>query len=80
MSMYLGQKVAPSYYFKINRSLYDCCTSLNPASSIVRYQIMLQCWQIKNSDRPTFSTLAGKLQQHHSDILQSGTFISSSPY
>ena len=30
---------------------------------------MLSCWQLKNSDRPTFSTLAEQIEQHYSDVL-----------
>ena len=32
---------------------------------------MLSCWQFKNGDRPTFSTLAKHLDQHYSDALES---------
>ena len=32
---------------------------------------MLKCWELKNNDRPTFSTLAEQLEQHYSDILES---------
>jgi len=35
---------------------------------------MLSCWQLKNNDRPTFSTLSGQLEQHYSDVLESNTF------
>ena len=34
---------------------------------------MLKCWQLKNSDRPTFSTLAEQLKQHYSDVMESNT-------
>ena len=47
---------------------------------LCRYQIMLSCWQLKNSDRPTFSTLAEQLEQHHSDVLESDTSDPSSAY
>ena len=32
---------------------------------------MLKCWQLKNSDRPTFSTLSEQLEQHYSDTPES---------
>jgi len=41
---------------------------------------MLSCWQLKNDDRPTFSTLAGQLEQHYSDALDCDTFKPSLPY
>ena len=31
---------------------------------------MSSCWQLKNDDRPTFSTLAERLDQHYSDALE----------
>ena len=34
---------------------------------------MLKCWELKNSDRPTFSALLGQLEQHYSDIIESDT-------
>ena len=34
---------------------------------VIRYQIMLSCWQLKNNDRPTFSILVEQLEQHYSD-------------
>ena len=40
---------------------------------------MLQCWQLKNTDRPTFSTLAEQLKRHHSDVLESDMLIYSKP-
>ena len=43
-------------------------------SQLTRYQIMLKCWQLKNSDRPTFSTLAEQLKQHYYDTMESNTF------
>ena len=42
-----------------------------------RYQIMLSCWQFKNSYRPTFSILLEQLEQHYSDTPESDT---SDPY
>ena len=41
---------------------------------------MLSCWQLKNTDRPTFSTLAEQLEQHYSDVLESDPSNPSSPY
>ena len=38
---------------------------------------MLKCWQLKNSDRPTFSTLLEQLEQHYSDTPESDM---SDPY
>ena len=32
---------------------------------------MLSCWELKNSDRPKFSTLAEQLEQHYSDAPES---------
>ena len=34
---------------------------------------MLKCWQLKNSDRPTFSALAEQLRQIYSDAMESNT-------
>ena len=48
--------------------------------SPIRYQIMVQCWQLKNTDRPTFAVLAKQLKQHHSDVVKLDMSISSSPY
>ena len=31
---------------------------------------MLKCWQLKNSDRPTFSTLAEQLEHHYTDVIE----------
>lgn len=47
--------------------------------TVIRYQIMLSCWQLKNNDRPTFSTLVKQLERHYSDVLESDTFIPSLP-
>ena len=41
---------------------------------------MLSCWQLKNSDRPTFSMLTEQLEQHYSDVLESDTSNPSSSY
>ena len=35
---------------------------------------------MKNSDRPTFSFLAEQLEQHYSDVKETDTSNSSSPY
>ena len=51
-----------------------CTCMLLLISPLTRYQIMLKCWQLKNSDRPTFSTLAEQLKQHYSDAMESNTF------
>ena len=32
---------------------------------------MLSCWQLKNSDRPRFSTLSEQLEQHYSNTIES---------
>ena len=42
--------------------------------------MMLGCWKMKNSDRPTFSTLVKQINQHYSDVQESNTSDSSSPY
>ncbi len=34
---------------------------------------MLSCWQLKNSDRPTFSILAEQLEQLYSDVPESNS-------
>ena len=41
---------------------------------------MSSCWQLKNSDRPVFSTLAEQLEQHYSDVMESNPSDPSSPY
>ena len=46
---------------------------------LTRYHIMLKCWQLKNNDRPAFSTLAEQLKQHYSDVMEFDTSCSSSP-
>ena len=35
---------------------------------------------MKNSDRPTFSTLVKQIDQHYSDVQESNTSNPSSPY
>ena len=41
---------------------------------------MLGCWELKNSDRPTFATLAEQIENHYSNVLESDPSNPSSPY
>ena len=42
--------------------------------------MMLSCWKMKNSDRPTFSILVEQIDLHYSNVQESDTSDSSSPY
>ncbi|XP_065910186.1 hepatocyte growth factor receptor-like isoform X3 [Dysidea avara] len=44
------------------------------------YQVMSSCWQLKNNDRPVFSTLVEQLEQHYCDVMESNPSDPSSPY
>ena len=68
-----------NFMLYVRLCIYLCNTKLN-IHITHRYQMMLSCWKMKNSDRPTFSILVEQIDQHYSDVQESDTSDSSSLY